>query len=284
MRSSDHDVDQSILSASRELSHASEARGDDTVVLLARSAFAAAPFRAMAELAKLALTLPSVSRAVFAFSEQGEPSLRDVLRDLAAGGVAEAVLLPLMLPMEPGFQAWLNRALERWSHAPGGIPRIRIGGALGSRPALLDAVAEMIAAAVPQTRRKRAASEASFVPAQRRRVLVCHGGPCNNAGPAAIWVHLHNVRERLSLRTVGEGTMTAKSTCLGPCALAPVVQVWPEGTIYGGVDEAGLERIAILHLIDGRLVDDLAYHPTGRKQSLRRARRRAPSPDQDYEG
>jgi (2Fe-2S) ferredoxin len=67
----------------------------------------------------------------------------------------------------------------------------------------------------------------------------------------------------------GDGTMSAKSTCLGPCNLAPVLQVFPEGTYYGGVTEAAVDRIVTEHLLGGAVVDDFAYHPTGRKQVLR---------------
>jgi (2Fe-2S) ferredoxin len=69
----------------------------------------------------------------------------------------------------------------------------------------------------------------------------------------------------------GDGTMTAKATCLGPCALAPVVQLFPEGTWYGGVTEAAVDRIVEEHLLGGRIVDAFAYQPTGRKQRLRPA-------------
>ncbi len=71
------------------------------------------------------------------------------------------------------------------------------------------------------------ALEGSVVPAQRRRVLVCQGGPCIRAGAEMIWGHLRNEQKRLSLRTAGDGTMSAKTSCLGPCSLAPVLEVWP---------------------------------------------------------
>lgn len=60
-----------------------------------------------------------------------------------------------------------------------------------------------------------------------------------------------------------------KTTCLGPCNLAPVVQVFPEGTYYGGVTEAAIDRIITEHLLGGMVLEDFAYHPTGRKQRLR---------------
>lgn len=60
-------------------------------------------------------------------------------------------------------------------------------------------------------------------------------------------------------------------SCLGPCNLSPVLQVFPEGTYYGGVTEAVIDRIVEDHLIGGRIVSDFAYAPTGRKQRLREA-------------
>jgi len=63
--------------------------------------------------------------------------------------------------------------------------------------------------------------------------------------------------------------MTARSTCLGPCNLAPVLQVFPEGTYYGGVTEDGIDRIIADHLLRDIVVDALAYAPTGNRQTLR---------------
>ena len=57
-----------------------------------------------------------------------------------------------------------------------------------------------------------------------------------------------------------------KAGCLGPCALAPV---YPEGTVYGGVDEAGIDWIVAEHLIGGRVVESLAYAPSRTRQRLR---------------
>jgi hypothetical protein len=42
-----------------------------------------------------------------------------------------------------------------------------------------------------------------------------------------------------------------------------------EGTLYGGVDETGINRIVQSHLLNGEPVADLAYAPTGAKQKLR---------------
>ena len=247
------------------------------VLLLAKSAFAAAPMREMARIVERTQRQRGPrEHVVFAFSEQGTPALRDVLFALRDQGFPEIIIVPLLLPMEPSFHAWLLRTLRRWiSVEPSGWPTIRVAGAPEQAAALDGMIAELVddscknpPVAIPD----KLLPDASLVPAQKRRVLVCQGGPCNAAGADVIWGHLRNEQERRKLRTTGDGVMTAKSTCLGPCNLAPVLQVFPEGTYYGGITEAGIDRVIDEHLLGGRVVAALAYEPTGRKQTLRGGR------------
>lgn len=244
------------------------------VVLLARSATAAQPLREMERWRDSVAALPGVSAASFAFSEEGLPSLREALRALVEANDQPIVIVPMVVPSEPSFENWLRRTVQRWQGQRWQAadarpwPAIRIAGFPGAQSQMQDVLASCLATDAPVESGKPA-GEGSIVPAQKRRVLVCMGGPCNAAGAAVIWGHLRNEQKRLSLRTAGEGMMSAKTSCLGPCSLAPVLQVWPEGTLYGGVDEAGVDAIVQEHLLDGRLVEALAYHPTGAKQRLR---------------
>lgn len=243
------------------------------VVLVARSAIAAAPRAEMERLAAHAAGLPGIAFATFAFTEQGQPSLRTVVQDLRRRGFDEIRLVPLLLPMEPSFRAWMARTLTRWqSDGDGPWPVIRIGPGPDASGATAHLVADLIASAADMPALDCPVTSGvtgSVVPASGRRILVCQGGPCNEAGAAVIWGHLRNEQERLGLRTAGQGTMSARTSCLGPCALAPVVQVWPEGTVYGGIDEVGIDRIIEGHLLGDVPVDGLAYSATGRKQMLR---------------
>lgn len=245
------------------------------VVLVAKSAFAAAPYWQMQRLADLAAALPGVDHARYGFTEQGTPSLREALVALRHAEFTDILLLPLMLPIEPSFTAWLTRSLRRWQAEDAAPwPNVRIAQGLAESPILPALMAELVAgadAAAPFPPLEKLVPEGSLVPAQKRRVLVCQGGPCNAAGADLIWGHLRNQQDRHKLRVTGDGTMTAKSTCLGPCNLAPVMQVFPEGTYYGGVTEAAIDRIVTEHLLGGAVVDDFAYQPTGRKQVLRPA-------------
>lgn len=245
-----------------------------TILLLARSATTSAALREMEGLRDQTASLPGVSRVLFAFAEEGTPSLRSALDELTQ--VQEPILiLPILVPVEPSFVTGVKRSLQRWQGADTRPwPEIRIAPAFSRQAAMRDLLAAAIDAAdsdavAIEKVATPPALEGSVVPAPRRRVLVCQGGPCIRAGAEMIWGHLRNEQKRLSLRTAGDGTMSAKTSCLGPCSLAPVLQVWPEGTYYGGVDEVGVDRIIERHLLNGETVDDLAYLPTGAKQRLR---------------
>lgn len=258
---------------------AAEGRGRLGLLLLAKSAFAAPPHREMERLAQVLARSLGPVRVRACFSEQGQPSLREALLALWGEHPAEIRILPLVLPMEPGFLAWVQRSVARWqAEAPGRTAPVSISDDIASAPGFPDLLAALAsgAGARPVPAAPPSRPEMALVPPQRRRVLVCEGGACNAAGATAIWAHLRNLQVRRNLRTEGAGTMTAKSTCLGPCALAPVVQVFPEGTYYGGVTEAAIERIVAQHLLGDAVVKAFAYHPTGRKQRLR-----PPSTDSD---
>jgi (2Fe-2S) ferredoxin len=246
-------------------------------ILLAKASITGAASREMEELAQHAQTNTRFDQVVHAFSEQGSPSLRTMLDGLSASGCVEEILIvPCMVPMEPGFKTWIAGAVQRWQRewvARGGhaVPQVSIAQApsqsaamAGWLQALLEGPASAIAAG-----QGAIATAGSVIPPQKRRVLVCQGGPCNHAGAALVWGHLRNEQKRLDLRTTGDGMMSARTSCLGPCNLAPVVQVFPEGTWYGGVDEAGVDRIISGHLLQGRPVPELAYAVTPEKQVLR---------------
>ena len=244
-------------------------------ILLAKSAVAAAPLQEMARLAGRLEASGRVRKAVYAFSEQGQPALRDVVHQLRDEGWREVLILPLLVPMEPSFHAWIARTLQRWGGEVGGDwPNFRIGRGVSEEadlaPLLDPLLASALGAAIAPPNPK-AATEGSVVSDRKYRVLVCQGGPCNQLGASMLWAHLRNRQIEMKLVDCGDGMRSAKASCLGPCALGPVVQVYPEGTFYGGVDEAGIDRIIHEHLLAGRVVEDLAYHPAEAKQRLRRA-------------
>jgi (2Fe-2S) ferredoxin len=254
-----------------------------STILVARAGITGAASNELEALAARLAGLLSTSsddateRVRFAYSEQGEPTLHEVVHDEVAQGCDELLVLPLVVPMEPGFKLWLTRALQRWRHAAlakdatAAWPRLRVGEAPGQGDVLLAALQALHARAdaCAELPSKDAPLEPSLVPPEKYRVLVCQGGPCNNAGASLVWQHLRNLQKNRNLRSQGDGMMSCKTSCLGPCNLAPVVQVFPDATWYGGVDEAGIERIVDEHLLQGRPVAELAYERLPQKQRLR---------------
>lgn len=262
-------------------------------ILLSRASITGAAVREMEELAQRtqAALASNFAAVVHAFSEQGSPSLREAMDALAAGDATagrvpgEIVIVPLLLPMEPGYRTWISGAVQRWqrdgeasrpaeqggdSSAYAQLPAISLCTPPGDSLAIDTLVQSLLGQPATRIVAAVTASPAgSVIPPQKRRVLVCQGGPCNHAGAAQTWGHLRNEQKRLDLRNTGEGMMSARTSCLGPCNLAPVVQVFPEGTWYGGVDKAGVDRIIASHLLRGEVVAGLAYAPLPGKQTLR---------------
>lgn len=242
-------------------------------IVLARAAAAAAPIAEVTALAERVAGMVGIERAIFAFTEQGFPSLRDAIGSLRDEGFSEILLLPVLVPLEPSFKNWLSLALSRWrAYEPRSWPAIRLAEAPLATKAfagLLDEMVESARRAAPLGLAERLPSEAAIVPTEKYLLLFCMGNSCSNAGAMACWGHYRNQQMAQNLMNAGEGANSAKTSCLGACGLAPVVKVFPEGTVYGGVDEEGIDKIIAEHLLGGRVVSDLAYPAYGSRARLR---------------
>lgn len=84
-----------------------------------------------------------------------------------------------------------------------------------------------------------------------RRLLVCQGPACRSAGAAVLWERLSQAQADLAAE--GLTLQLTKTSCLGPCAVAPVLHVYPEDVCYGPVDAAALEEVLNGHLVAGRV-------------------------------
>jgi (2Fe-2S) ferredoxin len=49
--------------------------------------------------------------------------------------------------------------------------------------------------------------------------------------------------------------LRTKADCLRICAAGPVLLIWPEGIVYGGVNAARVERILREHVIGGTPIE-----------------------------
>ncbi|MCI1193230.1 MMPL family transporter [Calidifontimicrobium sp. SYSU G02091] len=91
----------------------------------------------------------------------------------------------------------------------------------------------------------------------RRRVLVCHGDACKQAGAPDVWRLLREEKARLARLGIDDALQATKTSCLSPCRHAPVVQIYPEDVCYGPLDEAGTAQIIERHLRRGQTVANL---------------------------
>ncbi|MFO8237809.1 MAG: (2Fe-2S) ferredoxin domain-containing protein [Prochlorococcaceae cyanobacterium] len=75
---------------------------------------------------------------------------------------------------------------------------------------------------------------------------------------AASWDTLKRLVRELGLEDParpGGIVLRTKADCLRICAQGPVLLVWPEGTVYGGVTPEHIERILREHVIGGTPIE-----------------------------
>lgn len=91
-----------------------------------------------------------------------------------------------------------------------------------------------------------------------RHILLCAGPLCCSpeAGQAA-WKALN--KSLKDLERGGCSVYASQVNCLRFCQRGPLAVVYPEGTWYAHADVEGCQRIALEHLRDGRVVEDLAF-------------------------
>ena len=60
----------------------------------------------------------------------------------------------------------------------------------------------------------------------------------------------------------GSNIHLTKTGCLGPCRFSPVIQIYPQGTVYGALKPKDLMRIIQGHIRQDQPVADLSVHRT----------------------
>jgi (2Fe-2S) ferredoxin len=76
---------------------------------------------------------------------------------------------------------------------------------------------------------------------------------------AACWARLKQLVRELGLEDPdleGGIVLRTKADCLRICAEGPILLIWPDGVIYGGVTAERLERIIKEHVVGGVPIED----------------------------
>ncbi len=90
-----------------------------------------------------------------------------------------------------------------------------------------------------------------------RHFLLCTGSDCRKDGANATWSYAKGRIARAS-KTAPDGRIyRSQVDCLNLCEGGPIGIVYPEGTWYGALDKAAIDRVIDEHLVGGKPVDDL---------------------------
>ena len=82
---------------------------------------------------------------------------------------------------------------------------------------------------------------------------------CEPALGAATWGRLKELVRSLGLEDPArpEGVvLRTKADCLRVCQAGPILLIWPEGIMYGGVTPERLERILRDHIVAGMPIEE----------------------------
>ena len=211
-----------------------------------------------------------------ALLEQGGPSLPQALDSCQRAGAGTIVVLPVFLPLEAATRNWLRFLARRWLERLPAPARVLLAGPFDHPGSLADAAAESVSLALQSGPAVSAASgragapdpDWSVIPPHAYHVLFCQGPRCTAAGAAEVGAYL---RTRLKDAGLDHGpghVLAARTGCLYPCNLGPVMVVYPEGTWYCGLDEDAVSRIVDRHFLNGETVSANAFRPSPYRQSF----------------
>ena len=99
----------------------------------------------------------------------------------------------------------------------------------------------------------------------RNHVLVCTGGGCIASGALEVSAAFG---KELDDQGLAAENRVIETGCLGPCAVGPVVLVYPDGVFYQNVHIDDVREIVEEHLLKGRVVNRLVSHAPGTDKTV----------------
>lgn len=211
-----------------------------------------------------------------ALLEQGGPSLPQALDVCQRAGAGTIVVLPVFLPLDAATRNWLRFLARRWLERLPAPARVLLAGPLDNPDNLAAAAAESVslalnsgaAVAANSGREGAPAPDWSVIPPHACHVLFCQGPRCTVAGAAEVGAYLRKRLKDAGLHRGPRHILAARTGCLYPCNLGPVMVVYPEGVWYCGLDEEAISQIVDRHFLNGETVSAHAYRPSPHRRSL----------------
>ena len=249
---------------------------DIAVVLVGRgSLYTRRPAEELSILARRLRTARPKWLVATALLEQGPPSLPQALDACQRAGAGTIVILPVFLPLEAATRNWLRFLARRWLERLTAPARVLLAGPFDDPCNLVDAVAESASFALQSGATIAATNDQagspdpdwSVIPPHAHHVLFCQGPRCTAAGAAEVGDWLRTRLKDAGLDRGPGHVLAARTGCLYPCNLGPVMVVYPEGTWYCGLDKDSVSRIVDRHFLKGEPVSANAFHPSPDRQS-----------------
>ncbi|HNT88322.1 MAG TPA: NAD(P)H-dependent oxidoreductase subunit E, partial [Candidatus Hydrogenedentes bacterium] len=99
----------------------------------------------------------------------------------------------------------------------------------------------------------------------RSHVLVCAGAGCVASGALEL---SEAIQQALRKHGLDKEINIVHTGCLGPCAIGPVIVVYPDGVFYQGVKPADADHLVEEHLLKGRVVERLNFKTATTEQVI----------------
>lgn len=184
------------------------------------------------------------------------PALPAVLAELERAGIADALVIPSMVPADPSLSAWLPGALSHWTAARQARMTVRLAPPVESAldlPAALDRIAGGPSDSMDDVRGVEPSLGKpgwSEIPQHGRQLFFCTGARCLHRGADALYQHLRAaMKPHRALNAGSRRVMCARTSCLYPCNRGPLLVIQPDAVWYGELTPERIDRIVERHLL-----------------------------------
>lgn len=194
------------------------------------------------------------------------PSLPKALEACAGGGFGRVVVVPASFSVDRALLRWLEKVARRWARGrEGTVPEVVFARSIAEHRVVMEALREVVAGveggegtpARPSGSLEDPAGW-SVIPPHERHVLTCTGPRCTARGAWRLWERLGRRLNEVRPEGRGEDVLVARTGCLYPCNVGPMMVVYPEGSWHCVVDERAVDEIVEGHLVAGVTVREYA--------------------------